>query len=217
MLKGLFSFYFGISVTISVLLLVTGCAGNKVAEAKYTVVEKDGRFELRNYESQIVAETVVDADFEEAGNEAFKRLFSYISGNNKPAGKIAMTAPVSQRPVGVKINMSTSMRRKLEKDKWVVSFMMPSSYTMDTIPQPKDSRIVLRQMPARRFCAVSYSGRWTQENYRKYKIELENWMRRKKIKSAGEAIWARYNPPWTLWFLKRNEILYPVNNDKDTE
>lgn len=210
------SFYFSILVVVSVLF-VSGCSSSKVAEAKYSVVEKDGRFELRDYEPQIIAETVVNTDFEDAGDEAFERLFDYISGNNKPAQKIAMTVPVSQKAPGKEISMTTPVSQRKQGGKWVVSFMMPSSYTMDTIPLPKDSRIVLRQIPARRMCAVKYSGRWTLDNYQKYKTELGDWMRRKKLEPAGEVIWARYNPPWTLWFLRRNEILYPVRKAKSIE
>ena len=211
------SFYFSITVVMFVLLVVTGCKSDKVAEARYSVIEKDGRFELRDYEPQIIAETVVNTDFEDAGDKAFQRLFDYISGNNKPAEKIAMTVPVSQKSSGEKISMTTPVSQKAQGGKWVVSFMMPSSYTMDTIPSPKDSRITLRQIPARRMCAVKYSGRWTLDNYQEYKAKLKDWMRLKKLEPAGEVIWARYNPPWTLWFLRRNEVLYPVRKAKSIE
>ena len=199
------------------LLIAFGCASNRISEAKYSVVEKDGKFELRDYEPQIVAETIVNADFENAGDEAFERLFKFISGNNKPAKKIAMTVPVSQEPAGEKINMTVPVSQKQHRDKWIISFMMPSSYTMETVPLPKDSRITLRRIPARRMGVVRYSGRWTLENYEEYKTELKNWMQSKKLKPAGEVVWARYNPPWTLWFLRRNEVLCPVISTKPVE
>ena len=88
--------------------------------------------------------------------------------------------------------------------------MMPANYTMETLPIPNDPLVKLRQVPARRMAAVRYSGFWSEKKYRKYKMELESWMRDNGLTAAGDPVWARYNPPFTPWFLRRNEILIPV-------
>jgi uncharacterized protein YceK len=197
------------------VLINTGCSSVKVSEAKYDVVEKEDKFEVRDYNSQIIAETTVDGTFEDAGDKAFQRLYDYISGNNLSNSKVAMTAPVVQEAAdekGEKISMTAPVAQRRLGDKWLIIFIMPDSYTMDTIPQPKDSRINLREIPPRRMCAVRYSGRWTEDNYLENKTELENWMKEKELKAIGEPIWARYNPPYTLWFLRRNEILITTKN-----
>jgi effector-binding domain-containing protein len=106
-----------------------------------------------------------------------------------------MTAPVGQQNV---------------QGKWAVSFMMPASYTIETLPTPDDPNIKLRQVPARRVASVRYSGSWSQENYLLYKEKLEKWISDNRYRVAGEPVWARYNPPFTLWFMRRNEILIPV-------
>ena len=198
------------------VLLVMGVtslvAGNAMAaeEAEYTVMLKEEGFELRAYEAHILAETIVDGDFEEAGNDAFGRLFGYISGNNKSREKIPMTSPVGQADVNQKIAMTSPVGQKQENGKWVVSFMMPASFTIETVPEPVDPHVVLRQVAQGNIAAVRYSGFWTQKNYLKHEAKLQEWIKTKQLRAVGESIWARYNSPFTPWFLRRNEILIPV-------
>ena len=179
-------------------------------EAPYTVLKTDDIFELREYPPQNLAEIIVGGELENAGNKAFRPLFSYISGDNKSHGKIAMTAPVSQEQKGEKISMTAPVSQQRAQGKWAVSFMMPASYTMETLPTPDDSNIKLRQVPAHRVAAVSYSGFWSEEKYLLHKEKLEKWIKDNRFTVTGEPVWARYNPPFTLWFLRRNEILIPV-------
>jgi hypothetical protein len=186
-----------------------------IEEAKYRVVLKDNNFEVRDYEPHILAETVVEGNLEESGNKAFKRLFNYISGENRSRERVSMTAPVSQQPKRERIEMTAPVGQQGVKGKWVVSFMMPASYTLDTLPYPENPLVTLRQIPARRMAAVRYSGFWSEKSYLRYKLELETWIRKRSLTMLGDPIWARYNSPFTLWFLRRNEILIPVN--KDTE
>ncbi len=183
-----------------------------IEEAPYTVVKASGIFEVRDYEPHILAETLVDSTLEDAGNKAFRRLFNYISGANHSRSSIAMTAPVSQESSGEKITMTAPVSQQVSAGKWAVSFMMPASYTMETIPVPDNPAIKLRQVPTRTVAAVRYSGFWSEEKYLLHKEKLEAWLRDNKLTAAGEAVWARYNPPFTLWFLRRNEILIPVGH-----
>ena len=186
-----------------------------IEEATYNVVKRDGKFEIRDYAPHILAETVVEGDLEQAGNKAFSRLFRYISGENRSREKVAMTAPVSQEPMGEKIKMTAPVGQQRVQERWAVSFMMPASYTLETLPVPEDPKVTLRQVPARRMAAVRYSGFWSEKNYLRYKMELESWIHERGLTIVGDSLWARYNPPFTPWFLRRNEILIPVDAGAD--
>jgi effector-binding domain-containing protein len=202
----------------AVFVVILG-AGNAMAieEAKYTVVRKEQNFEVRRYESHILAETIVDGDFDSAGSKAFGLLFKYISGNNKAREKVEMTSSVSQGSANEKINMTSPVGQQRENNKWSVSFMMPASYTLETLPEPKDPHVILRQVPARYIAAVRYSGFWSEQGYRSNKDKLETWIEKNALRVIGEPIWARYNPPFMPWFLRRNEILVPITNPLNNE
>ncbi len=197
-------------ILITLLMLIGAIPAMATDEAPYTVVKTDDIFELREYQAQILAEIIVDGDLEGAGNKAFRPLFRYISGDNTSRGKIAMTAPVSQEQKGEKIAMTAPVSQQSARGKWVVSFTMPASYTMETLPVPDDPNIKLRQVPARRVAAVRYSGLWSEEKYLLNKEKLVKWLKDNRFTASGEPVWARYNAPFTLWFMRRNEILIPV-------
>jgi len=179
-------------------------------EAAYSVEKKDGVFELRHYEIQVVAEVFVDGSMEDAGNKAFRPLFNYISGANRTQGKIAMTAPVGQQAEGQKIAMTAPVGQEAASNQWAVSFTMPAQFTMETLPAPTDESVRLRIVPARRVATVRYSGTWTQKRYERNLARLREWMKSNGLAANGEPVWARYNPPFTPWFLRRNEILVPI-------
>jgi hypothetical protein len=199
--------------TLAIFMVMLG-VGNAMAteEAEYILVLKEQNFELRSYEPHILAETRVDGDFDEAGGKAFGRLFKYISGDNKAREEVQMTTPVSQEAAGKEISMTSPVGQQRENNQWLVSFMMPASYTIDTIPKPTDSDVTLRQVPARYIAAVQYSGFWSEGNYLNNKGALETWIEQQGLEVVGEPIWARYNPPLMPWFLRRNEILIPIAN-----
>ena len=186
-----------------------------IEEAPYTVIQKNGKFQLRQYEPQIVAETVLEGDFDKVGNEGFRRLFDYISGNNKKKQKISMTTPVAQEPVSEKIPMTAPVNQERIEGKWHISFFMPTQYTMENIPQPNDERVVLKMIPARLVAAITYSGTWSWSRYEKHRTFLENMLADNHLKPAGEYIFARHNPPFMPWFLRRNEVLLPVERIKE--
>ena len=179
-------------------------------EAQYTVVLKEADFEVRDYKAHILAETLVESQFGSAGNKAFGRLFKYITGNNTSRQTIEMTAPVVQAPESEKIKMTSPVGQQQVNDKWAISFMMPATYTLETLPEPKDATIVLRQVPARQMAALRYSGVWSEKSYARHKDSLDAWIKTKGFAVTGEAIWARYDPPFKPWFLRRNEILVPI-------
>ena len=198
-------------IVAAVVIIIGAMDAMAIEESPYKVLKKDSKFEIRDYAPHILAETVVEGNLEEAGNKAFNRLFRYISGDNRSRDKVAMTAPVSQEPMGEKIKMTAPVGQQRVQESWAVSFMMPASYTLETLPEPEDPEVTLRQVPARRMAAVSYSGFWSEKNYLRYKMELESWIQERGLTILGDPVWARYNPPFTPWFLRRNEILLPVD------
>lgn len=107
--------------------------------------------------------------------------------------------------------MTAHVGQKRSEENWAVNFMMPDSYTMESIPEPEDPTVTLRQVPARRMAAVRYSGFWSEKGYLRYKAELESWIQKMGLTIDGDPIWARYNSPFSLWFMRGNEILIPVD------
>jgi len=196
------------SVIVPTVSLLGGCL--TVEHVPYEVLHKEDHFELRAYEAYIVAETLVQATQEEAGNIAFRRLYGYISGKNRSQGKIAMTAPVTQQLVSEKIAMTAPVGQQRVDGGWVVSFIMPASYTLETLPQPEDRLVTLREVPAGNVAAVRYSGTWSVRRYEQQLQALEDWITARGLTIREDPQWARYNAPFTPWFLRRNEVLIPV-------
>jgi hypothetical protein len=197
-------------IVIFLLLIPVYETAMAIEEASYTVIEKNGDFELRQYVPQIVAETIIEGDFDKVGNEGFSRLFGYISGNNTKKQSISMTAPVSQEAGSEKIPMTAPVNQEQVGNKWHISFLMPSNYTLETLPEPTDKRIILKLIPSRHVAAITYSGTWSRSRYEEHKAILEKAMSNRKLKPVGEYIFARYNPPFMPWFLRRNEVLVTV-------
>ena len=195
-------------ITISIVLYSQGTL-MAIEEAKYDVLQKFGAIEIRQYQPQVVAETTVEGDFSNAANAAFGRLFNYISGANRTQQSIAMTAPVGQQK-GEKIAMTAPVGQQKTGDRYVVSFMMPARYTLETLPEPTDWRVSLRAIPAQTVAAIRYGGTWSQSRYKNHEDKLRTFIEQQGYTVKGEPIWARYNPPFTPWFLRRNEILMEI-------
>lgn len=179
-------------------------------EAQFTVIEKEKDFELRRYEPHIVAQTIVEGDFAEVGNKGFRRLFDYINGKNRKKVPIPMRAPVLEEIASEKIPMTAPVNQEKENGKWVISFVMPPDYTLETLPEPLDPSVNLKIVPGRLVAALKYSGTWSRIRYDEKQDLLEEIIRGKSLIPIGDPVFARYNPPWTLWFLRRNEVLIPV-------
>jgi hypothetical protein len=184
--------------------------GMAIEEAKYDVLKREGNFELRQYQPQIVAETLVEGDFQEVGNEGFRRLYDYISGRNRTKQSIPMTTPVSQEVTSQKIPMTAPVNLEKVGEIWRITFLMPSHYTMETLPEPIDSRVKLKKVPGLLMAALKYSGTWSRKRYEEKEKRLRELIQRRGFKTVGEPVFARYNPPFMPWFLRRNEVLIPV-------
>ena len=182
-------------------------------EPQYRVTNNSERFELREYAPYLVAETRVAAPFDQAGNEAFSILAGYIFGNNRGQQKIEMTAPVSQVPASEKIEMTAPVSQTPDSSKeeaYVFSFVMPSRYTRATLPVPLDARVNIREMPARTMAVIAYSGTWSRSRYEEQEQALLTAVRDAGLKTVGQPVFARYNPPFMPWFLRRNEVMIEV-------
>jgi hypothetical protein len=192
------------------ILFLTGSDVMATPEAPFTVIEKEKDFELRRYETQVVAQTIVEGDFTDVGNKGFRPLFDYINGKNRKKAPIPMTSPVLEEIASEKIPMTAPVNQKKENGKWVISFVMPPHYTLETLPEPLDARVALKIVPGRLMAVLKYSGTWSRNRYDENQALLEKMVRAHGLIPIGEPVFARYNPPWTLWFLRRNEVLIPV-------
>jgi hypothetical protein len=200
----------------SIMIISIKSTANALEEPGYSVIEKHGKFEVRQYESYIVAETIVDGNFKEAGNEGFRRIFKYISGKNRSSRSVRMTAPVNIKQTSEKISMTAPVNIQKTEGSWIITFFMPSEYSMDTLPEPEDSTVVLKVVQAQKVAALRYSGTWSKDRYEHKKTMLLNWMKDNSLSPAGEPILARYNSPFSLWFLRRNEVLIPIEGESIT-
>jgi len=179
---------------------------------EYRVLEQEGSFELRAYSSYLIAETEVEAGFMNAGNIAFGRLFRYISGANAAQAEIAMTAPVEQSSQGEKIAMTAPVEQSKADGVYRVGFVVPRKYNRETVPKPTDPRVSIREVPARTVAVWRYSGRWTEENFREHEQDLRRAVQARGLQavSGDSAIIARYDAPFIPWFMRRNEVLIPL-------
>lgn len=180
---------------------------------KYKVLKKEGNCELRQYDAYITASVEVGGkDYSAATNQGFGYIADYIFGNNTKKDSISMTAPVLQeaKPVSEKIAMTAPVVTTKNEHVYKISFVMPSKYTLRTLPQPNNHKVVLTEVPSFRAAVLSFSGFVNEKTINKKTEELKNWIKEQKIKTTGLVQTARYNPPWTLWFLRRNEIIMQV-------
>ncbi|WP_255539369.1 heme-binding protein [Polynucleobacter sp. 71A-WALBACH] len=210
--------------TLRVLVFLTSIliasAAMATEEPKYVLLEKSEPFELRAYAPLIVAEVKVDGDLDAASAQGFRLIAAYIFGKNQVAEKIAMTAPVGiesgDQNKSAKIAMTAPVKieggKPLEAagNQWTVSFVMPAEYTLASLPKPLNPQINIREVPAEKRAVIIFSGFYNEEKVQEKTQALREWMKTKNLKPAGEPQFARYNPPWTLPFMRRNEIMIQV-------
>jgi hypothetical protein len=187
-----------------------------IEEPKFKVAEKSGDFELRDYAPRVVAQTMVDGSLSDASNTGFRRIADYIFGNNTAHNggneKINMTTPVTiaakaKKAASVKISMTAPVTMQPSNGQWRMYFVMPSQYTLGTLPKPNNPNVTLQELPARRVAVLRFSGLAGEEKTAKKTAELFDWLKSKNISPIGTPELARYNPPWTLPFLRRNEVM----------
>ena len=197
---------------VAALLVAAFCLGGcaTVPEPAHKVLSRNAGYEVREYAGYLVAETTVSGPWKGALNEGFRRLFSYISGNNESRTKVAMTAPVLSVD-REKIPMTAPvLQERGAGGEQVVSFIAPASYTMETIPVPRDPRIRIRHVPAFTAAVLRYGG-WTDpEKIARKTGELRSMLERDGRTPVPPFLSAQYNPPWTIPPFRRNEIIVGI-------
>lgn len=186
-------------------------AANAAQEPPHEVIASDGKIEIRQYKPQIVAEVTVTGDMQRAGNSGFRPLADFIFGNNTARQSIEMTAPVMRTPASEKIEMTAPVTRTgTAGGDWVVSFVMPEEWTMETLPQPNNPDVTIREVPGEMIAAIRFSGAGRESAHRKKQAELEAWLGTHGYVATGPARYAGYNPPWIPGPFRRNEVMIPV-------
>jgi hypothetical protein len=190
---------------------------------KYSVMQKDKEIEVRQYPAYIQAEVDVNAkDYKSAIEQGFNILAGYVFGSNTARQRIAMTIPVQvseseKIAMTAPVKVSQSARIAMTKpvtvrgnDTFTVAFIMPSEYTLDTLPLPKDNSIRFTPVPAQHMAAIRFTGYFRQDTITRNKEHLSQWLAEKELEMEGEYIIAGYNPPWVPGFLARNEVLIKI-------
>ena len=180
---------------------------------KYDVLQKDGKFEIRNYQAYINASVEVESDFKSALNEGFGILADYIFGNNRAKTYIEMTAPVTEQPVtGKKIAMTapvTSVKIG-EGKRFRVSFTMPAKYDLESLPEPTNKEISINKVEPHKAAALNFSGYMSEKLTLRKTQELEAWLMKNNLQAKSGFKLAQYNPPWIPGPFRRNEIIVEV-------
>jgi len=183
-------------------------------EPKFDILEQDDDFQVRLYAPMIIAEVHIEGSLTEASRKGFRLIAAYIFGENSSrqgkAEKIEMTAPVTMSRSSEKIAMTAPVTIEQDKESYRMHFVMPSSYTMDSLPEPNNSKVTLREIPAQKFAVLQFSGFVSEDTVDEKTDRLSRWMKSRGMQASAAARLARYNPPWTLPFLRRNEILIPI-------
>ena len=194
------------AVAAAIVLGLFSPMASAIEEPKYTVVRQYDGFEIREYAPYLVAEVVVPGPAEEAGNQGFRILAAYIFGKNQGERKISMTAPVAQAPAPTKIEMTAPVTQAAANGAYVVQFTMPSEYTLETLPEPLDPQVKLKEVSGGRVAVIRYSGTWSEINYKEHLEKLEHGVETAGLRTTGSPIYSRYDAPFVPWFMRRNEI-----------
>ena len=205
-----------ITSIIALILIVGVLAGpvmSNVEKPDYKVIQSEQNIEIRQYEPMIIAEVEVDGKREDAIGDGFRLLADYIFGNNTVQQFISMTAPVQQKE-NQKIAMTAPVQQQSTGKSWQMSFVMPSKYSMDSLPVPNNNRVRLKEILAKKFVVIEFSGTNSNENVTEHENQLMNYIEANQIKINDSPKYDFYNPPWSLPFLRRNEVMIEINQQQ---
>ncbi len=197
---------------------------HSVEQAQYEVLLQEDDYELRRYAPLAMAVTSAQADnFDEANSETFNRLFDYISGDNTRKEEISMTAPVlsakSHADQGQDIAMTSPVFASTSPDpngEWQLAFVLPAQYSAANAPAPTHPKVTIIDQSERLVAVVTFTGFWSQERFGEETANLKAWLSQQPYEVRGAFTFAGYDPPWTLPFLRRNEVLVEVENGAKT-
>ena len=202
------------AVFLSILALAAvPMPSQAIEEPAYRVVRELGDVEVRQYAAYTVAEVLVPGPASEAGGQAFPILAAYIFGKNKGERKLEMTAPVTQAAVPVKLEMTAPVTQTAAAGGFLVQFVLPKGVTVANAPEPLDERVRLREELPSELAVIRYSGFWSDSNYNEHLAKLQSALRAADLTWTGEAVYSRYNAPFTPWFMRRNEIWLRLTGD----
>jgi effector-binding domain-containing protein len=192
----------------------------RTPEPSFTLVKQDGGIEIREYAPMLVAEVETNGSREAAIGDGFRALADFIFGNNAPNQKIEMTAPVTQAS-GTKIEMTApvlqenvlqeTMSQQGVDGPWRVRFVMPAAFTLETLPKPNNANVKIIAEPGKKFAVIRFSGRTTDQNLKAAQSQLETYVASNALKTKGPAVFAFYNPPWTIPLFKRTEVMVELS------
>jgi hypothetical protein len=194
---------------VAVSAAARGLVVSNVEQARYTVAETRGNIELRDYAPMIVAEAEVSGERKEAIQQGFRMIADYIFGNNISAQKVAMTAPVTQQ-ASEKIAMTAPVTQQGGGNSWNVRFVMPANYTLATLPKPKNDAVKLKEISGKRFAAIRFAGMGGDESLKQHTDELNQFLKEHQLEAVSTPTYAFFNPPWTLPFLRRSEVMVEI-------
>jgi hypothetical protein len=198
-----------IAIIIFIVAITVGLIMSNVETPKYEVLKSKGNIEIRSYSPMIIAEVEVGGQRKDAISSGFRLLADYIFGNNIAKQNITMTAPVQQEQ-NIKIAMTAPVQQQNNGDSWLVSFVMPSEYKLDTLPKPVNEHVALKNIPAKKFVVITFSGTNSDKNIKKYEKNLIEYINSNNISVNNSPKYAFYNPPWTLPIMRRNEIMVEI-------
>jgi len=196
-------------ITVLTTLFLAGCSvfGIRSAdEPNYQVLNDYGHIQIRQYPVLDVAQTEVTADYKNSSSQGFQRLAGYIFGNNKKQQKIAMTAPVIQEQEAETMAMTAPVIQQKSGSVWLMAFVLPSNYSVATAPVPLDLAVLIKEIPGKKVAVIRYSGSLSEQGIEEKSEELKNWLGKQGYRPISPARSAAYDPPWTLPFLRRNEV-----------
>jgi effector-binding domain-containing protein len=183
-------------------------------EPDFKIISEEGDFQIREYDPKIISQVEVVGDFEEASSKGFKLLADYIFGNNLLDGvskKISMTTPVEMSPLADNLLMTSSIMDNQINNKWSINFVMPQEYSLDTLPKPNNSQVKIIKVPKEKYAVIVFSGLVRESSYAEKVKLLSNYLEENGLKQQSAIKIARYNPPWTLPFFRRNELMVRID------
>ncbi|UWX58572.1 heme-binding protein [Chlorobaculum sp. MV4-Y] len=206
-----------VMLMLTTSLLFAGCSvlgKRSAAEPPYELLKHDGAFEVRRYEPMVIAETFIDDEsYSNASGKGFNRLAGYIFGKNRSKSSISMTAPVLQERGSEKISMTAPVLQQAGKGGWSMAFVLPEGFTLQSAPEPLDPEVKLRELPPSTIAVVTFSGLHSAANLEKYGRQLQAWLKKQGYRAISEPKLASYDPPWTIPFLRRNEVQIRIEPD----
>lgn len=182
-------------------------------EPEFTLISQENAIEVREYQPKIIASVEVEGDFDDASSKGFKLLADYIFGNNLLNGeaqKISMTAPVEMTPLAEDIVMTSAIMKSEVNHKWQVNFVMPKEYSLDTLPRPNNEQVKIIEIPKEKYAVIVFSGLVRDSSYSEKAQLLNDFILTKNFTQLEAIKIARYNPPWTLPFFRRNELMVKI-------